>query len=152
MKCLSSVCLILLLLGCGEPQTGGVSLSIVAASATQEAQFLNVDCAVVLENRTASSLTVTSSFFSAFDSLTLVVSCDDGRQIASQGYVMHQSPFSIDGRPFVLPPGRTTKDLRIPVFPLTNAPERVRLQLVGHLPRSTFSEGLTSDIVRVAVK
>lgn len=152
MKSLLSAFFVLLLVRCGEPQSGGVSLTILDASAKRETQYLDVACTAVLENRTGSSLTVTSSFFSAFDGLSLVVTSDDDRQLASQGYAMHQSPSTFEGRPFVLPPGRTTQEMRFPIFALTNAPESVRLQLVGHLPRSTFTAGLTSGIVRVAIR
>jgi len=152
MKIFQSALLVWLLVGCSQHPHGTVSLAIVDASAKREPEYLDIACTAAIDNRTGSSLTVTSSFFSAFDGLSMVVMSNDGQQLAAQSYVMHQSPSSAEGHPFVLPPGRTTHEMRIPVFALTNAPAEVGLQLVGHLPRSAFTAGVTSGIVRVTVK
>jgi len=152
MKVLFPAFFALLILGCREHHSNGVSLTILDASVKREAEYLDVACTAAIENRTGSYLTVTSSFFSAFDGLSLLVTSDDGKLLATQGYAMHRSPSTVEGRPFVLTLGRTTQEMRIPVFALTNAPDRIGLQLVGHLPHSSFTSGLTSGVVRVAVK
>lgn len=122
-----------------------VSLSLTSASAKQEKDYLHVRCVAALDNQTGSSLVVTSAFFSAFDSLRIIVSTTDGTRLAEQSYAMHQSPFSIPGRAFVLPSGITTQAMSIPVFGVTNAPSTVTLQLTGTLMQSGFTDALASS-------
>jgi hypothetical protein len=111
-------CIVIVAAGCTSRPLGDVLLTIQDASARQEPEYLDVTCTAVLNNRTASSLVVTSVFYSAFDGLRLIVSSEDGKRLAEQPYVLHQSPSSIPGRPFVLPSGCTTQRMTIPVFKL----------------------------------
>jgi hypothetical protein len=144
--------LLMLVVAAAGCHRGAVSLSITGATATQGRDYLDVHCVAALDNRTGSHLVVTSAFYSAFDSLHVVVSAADGTRLADQAYALHQSPYSILGRAFVLPPGTTTQSMTIPVFGLTNAPAKVSLQLTGKLSQSSYTGALASEPVAVAVR
>jgi hypothetical protein len=135
--------------GCGHSPS--VVLTITDASARQEREYLDVQCTAALNNRTGSSLSVTSIFASAFDGLRLVVTSEDGTRLAEQAYVMHQSPFDIPGRAFALPSGVTTQRMSIPVFAMTNTPAKVKLQLIGSLPQSSYTGTVASTVINVPV-
>lgn len=145
-----SLCLLLVLCSCGRREA--VSLDIVDAFAKQERDYLDAGCTAVLENRTGSSLVVTSAFYSAFDGLRLIVTSEQGTRLAEQPYAFHQSPYTFPGRPFIVQPGVTTQRMRIPVFSLTNAPAKVKFQLVGPLRDSSYTGALTSRVVTVWVQ
>jgi hypothetical protein len=150
MRFLSLVLLLFLsgMSGCGHSPS--VVLTIADASAKQEREYLDVRCTAALNNRTETSLSVTSAFASAFDGLRLVVTSEDGSRLAEQAYVMHQSP-STAGRAFVLPSGVTTERMSIPVFAMTNSPERVKLQLMGILPQCSYTGAVVSTVIEVPV-
>jgi hypothetical protein len=147
-----SFSLLLLIATAGACARNGVSVSLTGATAKQERDYLSVDCVAALDNQTGSPLVVTSAFYTAFDSLHIIVSGTDGNLLAEQAYALHQSPYSIPGRKFVLPPGLTTQSMTIPIFGLTNAPARVTLQLTGMLSQSNYRGALASLPVDVTVR
>jgi len=142
--------LTLSLTGCVSRQ-GGVSLSIVSATAKREEDVLSVSCYAALDNRTGAPLSVSSYFFSAFDGLSLAVYDDHDGFLYQQSFLSHQSPWG-PARPFTLYPGRTRERMCCPMAPLANAPNTLRLRLVGRLPGSAYTGSVTSQVYRVTVK
>src|SRR5439155_1026842 len=57
----------------------------------KEVRYLLLACDALIDNETGEELTVTSSFSSAFDGLSLQI-LRGGRKVGEQPYVMHQSP------------------------------------------------------------
>src|SRR5262249_39232984 len=94
------------------PQKAGkVTLILVSATAERKANgdvWLN--CEVVLDNQTGRDLFVESSFFSAFDGLTVVASDKNGRRLVRQGSTWHQSP-NYPSQKFVLPKGKNEREM-----------------------------------------
>ncbi|HEY3358023.1 MAG TPA: hypothetical protein VGQ83_32540 [Polyangia bacterium] len=135
-----------------EPAAAGppVEVMLVRASASGEAHDLLVRVTATLRNRSGAPLTVRSNFGGVFDGLTLVATAADGRELARQAYIYHQSPYAQD-TPYVLPPGDTTRELVFPLAALKDPPAVVRLRLVGGLPGTPITAGLQSQVVTVAV-
>ena len=164
VKCLIPItvflpALVLLLAGCvASPQPGSVTLFITIAVAKRYTNMSsNVEteilCQAVIDNRTGAPLIVFSNFYSAFDGLDLVVRDDHGRLLAQEPFIYHQSPYgSSNGRPFTLQSGRNTHDMHFSLTSMTNASDKLSLQLVGTLPRSSYTASLTSQVVQVSVK
>jgi hypothetical protein len=114
----------------------------------QEVRYVVLACDAVIDNQTGEDLTVTSSFFSAFDGLSVQL-LRDGRKVGEQHYTAHQSPGSPDPRSFVLKKGKNPKDMRI-LFRLPPADwAGLRARLVGGLPGSTFQGKLESNAVNI---
>lgn len=140
-----------------------MSLRITTASGSRQSNIVNLPtgnapsnyvslaCTAVIDNRTGEPLTVMSSFFSSFDGLHLVIMDATGQQLVRQSYLFHQSPYSPTKRPFTLPPGSTTKELRFPIYDIPSTIKLVRLRLEGTLPGSAYSGGLTSNVVKVNI-
>ena len=134
---------------CHSPERPTIGLSIRHGSARVADRHLSVTCLANIENNTGRPLTVTSSFFSAFDGLTLLVFDEQDRELARQSFLHHQSPYSITGRPFPIRPGNTEQRMRFPVPSLPNPPSRLVLQLVGTLPGSGHTNRLVSNKIAV---
>jgi hypothetical protein len=103
---------------------------------------------VVLDNQTGDELTVNSNFYSAFDGLRLVL-LREGKNVAEQAYIHHQSPFSFDGRPFVLKKGKNQHDLRVPMRLPPEDWAKLDAKVVGDLPGSKFKGKLESNLIRI---
>lgn len=128
-----------------------VSLLLTKASAKRDTDDVLFRCDAVLDNTTGKDLTVRSPFFSAFDGLELVVTTPDGKVLAQQQYIRHQSPYG-PLRDFTLRPGRN-EDLL--VFPMRGLPadgKAFKVRLVGTLPRSGYDRILSSETLEVQVK
>jgi hypothetical protein len=84
----------------------------------QKVRDVILGCDVVIDNQAGEDLTVLSNFFSAFDGLSVVV-LKEGKELRSQSYLAHQSPFSVEKRPHVLKKGNNEGHMR---FPISAAP------------------------------
>lgn len=147
---LANALAVLLAAGCLSQPRGAVSLTIGHAMAQGEPDMLFVECDTALDNETGTSLFVSTDFYCAFDGLELVIRNDRGAILKQQPYIWHQSRNSAR-RQYTLQIGRNAKVMRFPIV-LANAPSTLRLQLVGALPGSVYSGGVTSQVVGVAVK
>jgi len=96
-------------------------------------------------------LVVSSYFFSAFDGLSLEVYDDRHGFLFQDSFVTGQSPYALD-RHFTLYPGRTTHRMPFTLWPFPNAPDTLRLRLVGTLPGSDYTGVVVSQVYRVKVK
>jgi hypothetical protein len=104
-------------------------------------------CDVVIDNQTGEDLTVLSSFFSAFDGLSIVL-LKEGKELRDQSYLVHQSPFGPE-RPFVLKKGKNEGQLR---FPISGAPDdwtRLEVKIRGGLPGSKYEGKLISNAKKI---
>ena len=113
----------------------------------QKVRHVIFACDVVLENDTGEDLTVLSSFFSAFDGLSLVL-LRDGKKVSEQSYLAHQSPMA-EQQPYLLRKGKNEADLRFPIGPIAEDWAKLQVRLVGDLPGSRFGEKLESNVVNV---
>jgi len=148
----------------GAAGSTNVSLQIATASCSRETNIVHLPtgnvpsnyvsfvCTAVINNQTGGPLTIMSSFFSAFDGVHLTVLDASGKQLARQSYIYHQSPYSLTKRPFTLPPGETSRELHLPIYGIPTTNLTVSLRLEGTLPGSTYSGGLTSNIVNAKIE
>lgn len=157
--------LVLLLVARAAGEAGGtnVLLRITTGSCSREtnivrlatgnvpSNYVSVACTAVIDNQTGGPLTIMSSYYSCFDGLHLVVLDPSGKQLARQSYLSHQSPYSPTKRRFTLPPGKTTDELRFSIYDIPSTTKTVSLRLDGTLPGSTYSGGLTSNVVNVKI-
>lgn len=127
----------------------GVRLTITQATAERTDHYTLFSCAAILTNATGRPLQVKSNFASAFDGLDLVVMTTDGRQLCRQPYIMHQSPYSFDGRWFTLQPGQNRQALAFPVPDMPPSLHKVKVMLTGILPGSDYHADITSKAVAV---
>jgi hypothetical protein len=104
-------------------------------------------CEVTLDNQTGEDLDVYSHFSSPFDGLSMVL-LRDGKKAYEQAYVYHQSPFS-DSRPHILKKGKTERQLRLPIGPMTADWATFEAKLVGTLPGSKYKGKLESNTMKV---
>jgi hypothetical protein len=109
-----------------------------------------LQCEVRLDNEIDSDLVVRSNFNSAFDGLELVVTNVEGKTLAQQSYIAHQSPFA-ESRDFRLKKGVTTATIRCPIqdFPANVV---VKVRVVGTLPGSGYQRILSSETLEVKIK
>jgi hypothetical protein len=129
-----------------------VSLLLTGASATRRDQDTLFKCDAVLDNATGRDLTVRSGFYSPFDGLELVVTTKEGKVLAQQPYIHHQSPFTPEGREFPVKQGNTKQTL---VFPIQDFPgdiKTLKVRLVGTLPGSTYQRIVSSETLEIPVK
>jgi hypothetical protein len=120
-----------------------------------EAEPLSKDvlfrCHLELDNDTGHELKVRSSFFSAFDGLDLVVTDLDGKVLAQQHYVTHQSPHG-PVREFPIKTGRTKEEIRFPINGLPDGAKAFKVRLAGTLPGSGYDRILSTETLEVKVK
>ena len=136
----------------GQPQTGpAVVISLERASATRTDQGVLFKCEASLVNRTGAPLHVNTNFSSPFDGLEIVVTSEDGKEIARQAYIHHQSP-SADSQLVPLPPGATTQTLAFPIAELTSLSGPVNVKLAGGLPGTALRSGLLSNEVEAVLE
>jgi hypothetical protein len=133
-------------------ESGFVSLLLSNATATRSDSHTLFVCRVSLDNRTPDDLTVRTTFSSVFDGLELIVTTPDGRTIAQQSYVQHQSPFPPDGRVLDLKRGSTGQELGFPIAELPADLRRVKVRLVGILPGSGYRRRLASETLDIEIK
>jgi hypothetical protein len=114
----------------------------------QKVRYVTLSCDAVIDNQTGDDLTVHSSFYSAFDGLSVQI-LRDGKKVGEQHYTLHQSPFSPNPRPFVLMKGKNNRDMRIPFRLPPEDWAKLEARLVGELPGSTFTGRLESKAVQI---
>ena len=133
-------------------QTGpAVVVSLERASATRKDQGILFQCETSLLNRTGASLHVVTNFSSVFDGLEIVVTSEDGKELARQAFIHHQSP-SAESQRVPLPPGATTQTLAFPIPELTNITGTVNVKLAGGLPGTSLRSGLLSNEVEAVIE
>jgi hypothetical protein len=93
---------------------------------------------------------VTTNFSSPFDGLEIVVRSEEGRELARQAYIHHQSPSAEDQR-IPVAPGPTTQTLRFPIAELNDVSGTVHVKLAGGLPGTGIRGGLLSNEVDVVI-
>lgn len=108
-------------------------------------------CEVRLDNHTGDDLVVRSKFNSAFDGLELVVTNVQGRTLAQQPYIMHQSPFT-ESREFKLKKGVTTATIGCPIQDFPADVEVVKVRAVGTLPGSSYPRILSTETLEIKIK
>jgi hypothetical protein len=106
---------------CADESKPGVSLILVRASAARQEHDILFECEARFDNATGNELAVRSKFHSAFDGLELVVTDKDGKTLAQPPYIWHQSPFTVNGRDFILKEAAHQQEwcFRFPIFPGT---------------------------------
>lgn len=138
-----------------EPPKGptgpAVVLSLERASATRGEHGVHFECETSLLNRTGATLHVVTNFSSPFDGLEIVVAAEDGKELARQAYIYHQSPYAENQR-VPLPPGVTTKTLSFPIADLTGITGTVYVKLAGGLPGTALRSGLHSNQVEAVIE
>jgi hypothetical protein len=141
---------LLLLAAPGLHDVPQVELTLTKASAFWNGNQVLVVCDAVIDNRTKEAIGVRSTFFSAFDGLSIVVRNEKGKELLRQAYVVHQSPMALPGKRYELAVGENKHELRFPVD-LPKDTGTIRVSLVGTLPNSGRSDLLLSDVVEVKV-
>jgi hypothetical protein len=131
--------------------TGFVSLVLSETKATRGDLDTLFVCRVSLDNRTVDDLTVRTTFYSVFDGLELIVTTPEGRTLAQQPYIHHQSPRAPDGRKMDVKRGVTTRELRFPIRDLPADVRQVKVRLVGTLPDSGYRRLLASETLEVKI-
>jgi hypothetical protein len=134
-----------------EKPMPAVSLILSKASAERGEHYTLFRCEAVLDNATGKDLSVRSNFSSVFDGLELVVTTREGKTLAQEPYIFHQSPFSM-GRDFPLKQGATKQTLGFPITDLPADVKSLKVRLVGTLPGSAYSRILSSETLEVSVK
>jgi len=129
-----------------------VSLILSKVTAERSGDDTLFRCEVSLDNATGKELSVRSNFFSAFDGLEVVVTTTDGKTLAQQTYIFHQSPFAPPGREFVLKKGSTAKTLAFPVQAFPGDVKVVKVRVVGTLPGSSYQRILSTETIEVKIK
>ncbi len=127
-----------------------VVIAIDNVSATRGEGGLLITCEATLFNRTGAPLPVTTNFSSPFDGLEIVVRSEEGRELARQAYIHHQSPSAEDQR-IPVAPGPTTQTLRFPIAELNDVSGTVHVKLAGGLPGTGIRGGLLSNEVDVVI-
>jgi hypothetical protein len=129
-----------------------VTLTLARVSVEASSEPGCFQCEAALDNAFGKVLVVHTSFFSAFDGLSIVVFDNQGKKLIQQPYIYHQSPQAAPGAAYQLPVGKTTKTLVFPVD-LPKGVKTLRVGLVGTLPGSEYqSVLLLSDLVDVTLK
>lgn len=146
-------------LGCSEPspssemptpregEAAGLSLHLHAARLEPMENGTFVHCDVRWENETGAPLEGdTCCGGGAFDGLSVVLLDAEGRELARQSHLYHQSPVA-EAIPFTLPPGTTHETL---VFPVDDFPEGVAQVRIegGLLGNDEHREGYASEARR----
>jgi len=129
-----------------------VSLVLSRAAAERREQDTLFRCEASLDNATGKDLSVRSNFFSVFDGLELVVTNKEGKTLAQQPYIFHQSPFAVRGRGFTLKKGTTAGTLVFPIRELPGAAKVVKVRMVGTLPGSGYQRILSTETIEVKIK
>ena len=137
---------------CADELKPGVSLILVRASAARQEHDILFECEARFDNATGNELAVRSKFHSAFDGLELVVTDKNGKTLAQPPYTWHQSPFTVNGRDFILKEGSTSAKMVFPVPDLPRDVKMVKVRLVGTLPGSAYQRILSSETIEVNVK
>lgn len=133
------------------PTGPAIVISLERASATREEHGIHFRCEASIVNRTGAPLHVTTNFSSPFDGLEIVVTSEDGKELARQAYIHHQSPFAENQR-VPLPAGVTTQTLVFPIAELTNVTGPVHVKLAGGLPGTSLRSGLLSNEVEAVIE
>ena len=134
-----------------DDQKPAVSLILAKASAETSSQGYLFDCQAVLDNATGKELAVRTNFYSVFDGLEVVVTNADGKVLAQQGYIYHQSPRTSSGRSLTLAQGRTNAGLVFPIVELPSNVKSFKVRLIGTLPGSDYLRILSSETIAVKV-
>jgi len=134
-----------------DEKNPGVSLMLSKVAARRDSQVTDFHCQVTIDNRTGKEIAVTSSFFSVFDGLELVVTNIDGKVLKQQSYTFHQSPFTPDGRKFILKRGKTKKSIVFPVTSFGMVGQSLKVRLVGTLPESSYKRILSTDTIKTVI-
>jgi hypothetical protein len=129
-----------------------VSLLLTGASATRRDTDTLFRCDAVLDNAMGRDLTVRSTFSSPFDGLELVVTTKEGKVLAQQPYIHHQSPYAPPGREFPVKQGNTKQTLVFPIQDLPGDIKTLKVRLVGTLPGSTYQRIVSSETLEIPVK
>lgn len=132
---------------------GGVSLTLESARAEtlDNGRDVAFECKVVIQNDTGSDLEARSHFYSIYDGLELVVFGESGEILVRQSYLLHQSPFSAEGRPFPVARGANRGTLGFPILDLKPDIRKVRAQVVGVLPGCDRAGFLVSGLADVTI-
>jgi hypothetical protein len=129
-----------------------VTLTLGKVLTERDENSVCFQCEATFDNAFGKVLVVHTSFFSAFDGLSVVLFDDKGKKLIQQPYIYHQSPQAAPGAAYQLPVGKTTKTLVFPVD-LPNGVKPLRVGLIGTLPGSEYeSVLLMTDLVEVTVK
>ena len=129
-----------------------VSVVVSKASGTRLARNnVGFELEVAVDNSTGKDITTRSHFYSAFDGMVLVVTDKNGKTLAQQSNILHQSP-TAELTPHVLKAGTTSEKLGfcIPDFPMDLTAVKVRL--VGFLPNSDYKRILSTETMEVEIK
>jgi hypothetical protein len=129
-----------------------VGLRLQKASAERWDKDILFRCDVTLDNETGKDLTVKSNFNSVFDGLQIVVTAPDGKVLAQQGYIFHQSPSTVEPRKFTLNKGNTTDTIVFPISTLPGDAKSFKVRLVGTLPGSGYDRELSSKTLTIEVR
>lgn len=137
--------------------SGAVTLLISPAgegapSAMRRNGEVTIACEATINNRTGAPIVVKSSFYSAFDGLSVVVRTKDGRTLGRTSYLEHQSPFSLEPREFSLPEGETTRTLSFVTDYIAADVGAIVIEVVGNLPQSSFGGKLESNSITIEVQ
>src|SRR5262249_49480224 len=112
-----------------------VTLSAKQVTAKVRTSDVFVTCKAVIDNQTGRKLVVKSSFYSAFDGLSIVVTDQNGKNLAEQPYTAHQSPYAPPpGREYPLALGKTERQLVFPICDFSREEKKIKVRLVGTLP------------------
>jgi hypothetical protein len=129
-----------------------VSLVISKASAMRsENKYVGFALEVAVDNATGKDITARSHFYSAFDGLVLVVTDKNGKTLAQQSNVMHQSP-TATLNPYIVKAGTTSEKLGFPIPDFPKEATMVKVRLVGQLPNSDYKRFLSTETIEVEIK
>ena len=134
-----------------DEKNPGVSLMLSKVAARRDSKGTDFHCQVTIDNHTGKEIAVTSNFFSVFDGLELVVTNIDGKVLKQQPYTFHQSPFTPNGREFILKRGKTKKSIVFPVTSFGMVGQSLKVRLVGTLPGSSYKRILSTATMGLTV-
>ena len=134
-----------------DEKNPGVSLMLSKVAARRDSEGTGFHCQVAIDNHTGNEIAVTSNFFTVFDGLELVVTDIDGKVLKQQPYTFHQSPFTPDGREFILNRGKTKRSIVFPVTSFGMVGQSLRVRLVGTLPGSSYKRILSTDTIKTVI-
>jgi len=151
------IALAVVLAGFGGPLVAAepepiVSLILSKASAKVNDPDVLFVCEFTIDNATGKELVVKSHMNSAFDGLELVVTDKDGKTLAQQQFIYHQSPYSGDTRDFPIKRGTTSGKIAVPIRDLFKPGQALKVRVVGTLPGSSYERILSTETLDVTVK
>jgi hypothetical protein len=123
-----------------------VTLSLVKACGIKQQDGCVFSCEVVVENRAGEDLSLRYQA-APFDGLRLVL-WQGNVKVAGQGYGVHFSSFTDDGR-YRLKVGKTEEELRFPVDFRPAEGKEYEAQVVGYLPECPYLGKLESGRLKV---